>query len=130
MDRDYSSLLPQVLSKLFPDASTREHAARILSSYGRESFHLEVERVHLGILKLSGADLSAAIEGWTQFACDDFRDLLIETEYPPQLRERPVANGESTEVRSTREEGPRAVRCLDREGTSGLTLLGGERRSR
>ena len=80
MDRDYSSLLPQVLSKLFPDASTREHATRILISYGRENFHLEVERVHLGILKLSGADLSA-IERWTQFACDDFRDLLIEAEY-------------------------------------------------
>ena len=80
MDTDYSSLLPKVLSKLFPDASTREHAARILSSYGRESFHREVERVHLGILKLSGADLSA-IERWTQLACDDFRDLLIEAEY-------------------------------------------------
>ena len=80
MDRDYSSLLPQVLGKLFPDPSAREHAARILSSYGRESFHLEVERVHLGILKLSGADLSA-IEKWTQFACNDFRDLLIEAEY-------------------------------------------------
>ena len=80
MERDYSSLLPQVLSKLFPDASMREHAVRILSSYGRKIFHLEVERVHLGILKLSGADLSA-IERWTQFACDDFRDLLIEAEY-------------------------------------------------
>ena len=80
MDRDYSSLLPQVLGKLFSDPSAREHASRILSSYGRESFHLEVERVHLGILKLCGADLSA-IEKWTQFACNDFRDLLIEAEY-------------------------------------------------
>lgn len=80
MDRDYSSLLPQVLSKLFPDASTREHAERILRSYGRESFHREVDRVHLGILRLSGADLSA-IEKWTRFARDDFRDLLIEAEY-------------------------------------------------
>ena len=80
MARDYSSLLPQVLSKLFRDASTREQALRILSSYGRESFHREVERVHLGILKLSGADL-AAVEGWTGLACNDYRDLLIEAEY-------------------------------------------------
>ena len=80
MDRDYAFLLPQVVSKLFPDTATREQVTRILSSYGRESFHLEVPRVHLGILKLSGADLSA-IKGWTQFACDDFRDLLIEAEY-------------------------------------------------
>jgi len=80
MDRDYASLLPRVFSKLFPDAATREQASRILSSYGQESFHREVERVRLGILKLSGADLSA-IERWTQLACHDFRDLLIEAEY-------------------------------------------------
>jgi hypothetical protein len=80
MERDYTSLLPQVLSKLFPDAATRDQATRILSAYGRESFHREMERVHLGILKLSGTDLSA-IEKWTQLACDDFRDLLVEAEY-------------------------------------------------
>ena len=80
MDRNYAFLLPQVVRRLFPDTATREKATRILSSYGRESCHLEVERVHLGILRLSGADLSA-IEGWTKFACDDFRDLLIEAEY-------------------------------------------------
>ena len=80
MDRDYALLLPQVVNKLFPDTATREQATRILSSYGPKSFHLEVERVHLGILKLSGADLSA-IEQWTALACDDFRDLLIEAEY-------------------------------------------------
>jgi hypothetical protein len=80
LDRDYSSLLPKVLSKLFPDAAKRDQAARILSAYGRADFHLEIERVHLGILKLSGADLSA-IERWTRLACDDFRDLLVEAEY-------------------------------------------------
>jgi hypothetical protein len=80
MNRDYASLLPQVLSKLFPDPSVREQVTNILSSYGRKEFHLEVPRVQLGILKLSGADL-ARIERWTNFACDDFRDLLIEAEY-------------------------------------------------
>lgn len=80
MNRDYASLLPQVFSRLFPDAATREQATRILSAYGQDSFHLEVERVRLGILKLSGADLSA-LERWTALACDDFRDLLVEAEY-------------------------------------------------
>ena len=79
MDRDYPLLLPQVLSKLFPDSAMREEAVRILGSYGHESFHLEVERVHLGILRLSGADLTAATQ-WTGLACCDFRDLLIEAE--------------------------------------------------
>ena len=58
----------------------RDRASTILSAYGRQDFHLEVERVHLGILKLSGADLSA-IEQWTGLACHDFRDLLVEAEY-------------------------------------------------
>ena len=80
MDRDYPLLLPQVFSKLFPDTSMREQAMRILSSYGRESFHREVERVHLGILRLSGTDLTTVAK-WTQVACCDFRDLLIEAEY-------------------------------------------------
>jgi hypothetical protein len=56
VDRDYTSLLPRVLRKLFPDAATREQATNILSSYGRQ-------------------------HGWTQLACDDCRDLLIEAEY-------------------------------------------------
>jgi hypothetical protein len=68
------------LSKLFPDAATRDQASRILSAYGREGFHREVERVHLGILKLSGTDLRA-MERWTGLACDDYRDLLVEAEY-------------------------------------------------
>ena len=80
MNRDYASLLPQVLSKLFPDPSVRVQVTNVLSWYGRKDFHLEVARVHLGILRLSGADL-ATIDGWTHFACDDFRDLLIEAEY-------------------------------------------------
>ena len=81
MDRDYSSLLPKVLNKLFPDVSIRQEVIGILSSYGHEDFHREVDRVRLGILKLSGADL-AEIKRWTNVACSDFRDLLVDAEYP------------------------------------------------
>lgn len=81
MNRDYPSLLPQVLNKLFPNASTRQEAIGILEAYGREDFHREIDRVRLGILRLSGADL-AEIKGWTSVACGDFRDLLIDAEYP------------------------------------------------
>ena len=80
MKLDYSSLLPQVLFKLFPDAAMRDQVIGILARYGREDFHLEVDRVHLGILRLSGADLTK-IEGWTAVACMDFRDFLVEAEY-------------------------------------------------
>jgi len=81
MNRDYSTLLPQTLDKLFPEAALRKKVVGILEAYGREEFHREVERVHLGILRLSGANLEM-IEQHTNLACSDFRDLLIAAEYP------------------------------------------------
>jgi hypothetical protein len=98
---DYSSLLPQVLVKLFPDAAMRDQVTGILGRYGREDFHLEVVRVHLGILRLSGADLTK-IEGWTAIACRDFRDLLVEAEYrrsfgKDRLKEKDPAKYEKLE---------------------------------
>ncbi len=81
MNRDYSSLLPKVLVKLFPEASIRQKVVDILAAYGREDFHREVERVHLGILKLSEIDLEM-IKQNTNLACSDFRDLLVNAEYP------------------------------------------------
>ena len=80
MNIDHSAFLPQVLVKLFPDAATRDQVTGILGRYGREDFHLEVDRVHLGILRLSGSDL-IKIERWTAVACSDFRELLVEAEY-------------------------------------------------
>jgi hypothetical protein len=81
MNRDYSTLLPQTLDKLFPEAALRRKVVGILEAYGREEFHREVERVHLGILRLSGTNLEM-IEQHTNLACSDFRDLLIAAEYP------------------------------------------------
>jgi hypothetical protein len=81
MNRDYSTLLPQVLDKLFPEAELRQKVVGILEAYGREEFHLEVERVHLGILRLSGSNLEMIMQH-TGLACSDFRDLLIAAEYP------------------------------------------------
>jgi hypothetical protein len=69
------------LNKLFPNVSTRQEVVGILGAYGREDFHREVDRVHLGILKLSGTDL-VEIKSWTNVACSDFRDLLVDAEYP------------------------------------------------
>jgi hypothetical protein len=80
MDIDYSSFLPQVLAKLFRGEDQRDVVVRILGAYGREDFHLEVPRVHLGILKLSGSDVEQ-IKKWTAVACSDFRDLLVDAEY-------------------------------------------------
>lgn len=79
MVRDHAALLPRILAKLFPDRAMRESAERVLGAYGRSD--LEKDRVHLGILRIAGADLDA-IERWTRFACVDYRDLLVQAEYP------------------------------------------------
>lgn len=81
MNRDYSSLLPKVLVRLFPEATVRQKVIEILGAYGQEGFHSEVERVHLGILKVSGVDLEM-IKKNTKLACYDYRDLLVMSEYP------------------------------------------------
>jgi hypothetical protein len=80
MNMDYSTLLPQTLDKLFPEAALRQKVVGILGAYGRED-HCEVERVHLGILRLSGTNLEM-IKQHTNLACSDFRDLLVAAEYP------------------------------------------------
>ena len=85
MNIDHSSFLPKVLAKLFPDAATREQVTGILGKYGRDDFHLEVDRVHLGILRLSGSDVTK-IERWTAVACSDFRELLVDAEYRHTFR--------------------------------------------
>jgi len=77
---DHSAYLPKVLEKLFPEAALRESVVAILGAYGREDYHLEAPRVHMGILRLSGNDVEH-VKRWTSLACSDFRDLLVEAEY-------------------------------------------------
>jgi hypothetical protein len=79
-DIDHSAVLPKVLKKLFPDPRLREKVAAILRAYGRQDYHREAPRVHLGILRLSGSDVES-IRKWTSLACLDYRDLLVAAEY-------------------------------------------------
>ena len=81
MDREYAVLLPRVLARLFPEPTLRREVLDILEVYGREDFHQEVERVRLGVLRISGTDLGK-IQQNTNLACSDFRDLLVAAEYP------------------------------------------------
>lgn len=85
MDRDYESLLPKVLTAMFPENKQRQAVIETLSAYGRESFHREPHRVHLGILKLVWAE-PEKLEAYTELACTDYRDLLCAAEYPLSSR--------------------------------------------
>ena len=81
MDIDYSTLLPMVLAKMFPDSQLRNEVVTKLNQYGSESFHREVERVQLGILKLVYGE-PEKLEYYVSLACGDFRDLLCNAEDP------------------------------------------------
>ena len=52
-----------------------------LSSYGTESYHREVDRVHLDILKLAAGDFDRIAQE-TDNACCDYRDTMLAAEYP------------------------------------------------
>ena len=91
MNRDYNHLLPIVLDAMFPDETERQAVIEILSSYGKESYHREQDRVHLGILKLARTDPDRLRE-FTQLACVDYRDLLCAAEYP--LSSHPIGLSE------------------------------------
>ena len=77
VNRDYASLLPEVMRKLFRDEKKREEAEGILTS---ATFN-EPERVRLGILRVSNGDLEQ-MKRLVQLAAEDWRDLLCVTEYP------------------------------------------------
>lgn len=53
----------------------------ILSGYGFNSWHIEVPRVQLAILKLADRDW-LKVQPYVDMATNDFRDVLGEAEYP------------------------------------------------
>ena len=53
----------------------------LLSRYGIESYHQEIDRVHLDILKLADGDLDRVSQE-VENACCDFRDTILAAEYP------------------------------------------------
>ena len=54
-----STLLRRKLARLWPDASKRDEAIKVLAGYGTEKSEPGVERVYLAILKLAEGRLEA-----------------------------------------------------------------------
>ena len=86
MRRDYRSLLPRVLETMYPDVSLRRNIIGRLSAYGGESYHREIPRVQLGILKLAWSQPDK-LDEFIALACQDYRDLLCAAEYPLSSRD-------------------------------------------
>ncbi|MEM9914216.1 MAG: hypothetical protein AAF911_04575 [Planctomycetota bacterium] len=77
--RDYERLLQRVLMAMYPDAQKREHVESQLQRYGTEIYQREPARVRL----VSDQPYDEKqLEGLIDLACDDYRDLLVEAQYP------------------------------------------------
>lgn len=70
----------RVAARDFPPEQVSEVLAAI-STYGTESYHREVHRVHLDILKLADGKFERILRE-TENACCDYRDTMLAAEYP------------------------------------------------
>ena len=66
---------------MYPDVDLRKQIQNKLNQYGSKDHHQELERVHLGILRLA-YDEPEKLDIYINMACTDFRDLLVAAEYP------------------------------------------------
>jgi hypothetical protein len=79
--------VPVVSSEDVERVTVREFAAEsprareILQAYGDETWHREVDRVRLAVLKLGAGDI-AALRTAMEMALEDYRDVLAVAEYP------------------------------------------------
>jgi len=77
---NYKELLPQVLEAMYPDPEIRKTIIKKISKYGEKDFQNEIDRVHLGILKLAHKN-QKMIDEYIELACLDYRDLIMNAEY-------------------------------------------------
>ena len=96
--RDYAQLLPLVLKAMFPDAAYRRDIITRLSTYGTESYHREIPRVQLGILRLAWSQ-PEKLEEFIELACQDYRDLLCAAEYPLSSRDHRLKDRDPAKYR-------------------------------
>ena len=89
---DYEAILTRKLISLFPDEKRRNEVKAVLDTYGTEVYEKEPLRVRLAILKLSGSDPDE-IKRTTDFAKQDYRDILSWAEYPRQSKKWSMPDG-------------------------------------
>jgi hypothetical protein len=85
-DAMLKTLLERKLAIMFPEDFTRRRVRKILGDYGSEAHEREADRVRLAILKLAGAELRA-VDKYTGYAREDYRNILAWAEFPRQARE-------------------------------------------
>lgn len=78
-------LLEGKLQRLFPKVEDRQIVEDFLNTYGEEVHEQEPYRVRLAVLKLADKNIEL-IKKYTEFAKQDYRDILAWAEYPRQLK--------------------------------------------
>lgn len=57
----------------------------VLNNFGTQSWHNEIDRVRIAILKLAHGDI-IELQKITDAACVDYRDILAWAEYPNDMK--------------------------------------------
>jgi hypothetical protein len=81
MELNYDLIFPVILGKMFVEKQDREEIEVKLNQYGSEPFHIEVNRVKVGILYLHSVK-GTSIDEVIRLACGDFRALVVAAESP------------------------------------------------
>jgi hypothetical protein len=84
MVKNTENIISQKISQYWPDLEIQE-IITILNQYGSESYHKEIQRVHLAILKLSEGQLNL-LKHYLEIALSDYRDVLAWAEYPEEMK--------------------------------------------
>lgn len=91
---DKARLLQKKVRDMFSDEEDRKRVSRILERYGEESHEREAVRVRLAVLKLSGPNVSE-VEKMTNYAKQDFKDIISWAEYPRQSKSLSLSGREN-----------------------------------
>jgi hypothetical protein len=66
--------------------SDADEVMRLLTRYGSDPSHREVDRVHRAVIVLSQSDLER-VGHFVEVALTDYRDVIMWAEYPPDADE-------------------------------------------
>jgi hypothetical protein len=99
VERDYRELLPKLIDGLFDNLEERNRAIELLQSYQ----HNEEERVRVGILRASRGRFSEIVR-LLRLANTDWRDLLVEAEYPLSFGREKLRKDDPEKYRSLKEK--------------------------
>ncbi len=80
-----SADLERIIEREFPNEKPAD-VRRVLEEYGTATWHSEIERVQLAILKLAQGDIGR-LRQFTDVAKTDYRDVLGSAEYPGFMKD-------------------------------------------